>query len=112
MAGVVRTAVSRKKRRYQKDGFDLDLAYITDRIIAMGFPSEGAEGVYRNPMKEVQKFLEVKHGTNYKVYNLCSERGYDPSKFDGRCAVYPFEDHNAPPFEMIEQFCQVPSFYF
>ncbi|KYQ89772.1 protein tyrosine phosphatase [Tieghemostelium lacteum] len=106
MSNILRVAVSKQKRRYQKDGFDLDLAYITDRIIAMGFPSEKVEGVFRNPMKEVQKFLDQFHKDHYKVYNLCSERDYDHSKFYGRVGCFPFDDHNAPAFELIEQFCK------
>jgi hypothetical protein len=30
------------------------------------------------------------------VYNLCSERNYDPVLFDGRVEYFPFDDHNAP----------------
>jgi hypothetical protein len=37
----VRSLVSQKRRRYTQNGYDLDLTYITDRVIAMGFP--GAE---------------------------------------------------------------------
>jgi len=106
MSSILRNAVSKQKRRYQKNGYDLDLAYITDKVIAMGFPSEKVEGVYRNPMKEVQKFLDHYHKDHYKVYNLCSERDYDHSKFYGRVGVFPFDDHNAPQFELIEAFCK------
>jgi len=106
MSSFIRGAVSKKKRRYQKNGFDLDLTYVTPRIIAMGFPSENVEAAFRNPMKEVLRFLDSFHKDHYKVYNLCSERSYDPEKFYKRVECFPFDDHNAPPFDMILQFCQ------
>ena len=69
-----RGLVSKKKRRFQDDGFDLDLTYITPRILAMGFPSAGAEAMYRNPIQEVQRFFRERHSGAFRLYNLCSER--------------------------------------
>ncbi|ONK61688.1 uncharacterized protein A4U43_C08F32540 [Asparagus officinalis] len=109
-----RHIVSQNKRRYQEDGFDLDMTYITENIIAMGFPagdmSSGffgyVEGFYRNHMEEVMKFFESRHKGKYKVYNLCSERLYDASLFEGKVACFPFDDHNCPPIQLITSFCQ------
>ncbi|CAN4112167.1 unnamed protein product [Withania somnifera] len=109
-----RQVVSQNKRRYQEGGFDLDLTYITENIIAMGFPagdmSSGlfgyVEGFYRNHMEEVIKFFETHHKDKYKVYNLCSERLYDASLFEGKVACFPFDDHNCPPIQLIILFCQ------
>ncbi|KAF3327280.1 hypothetical protein FCM35_KLT07398 [Carex littledalei] len=108
-----RHMVSQNKRRYQEGGFDLDMTYITENIIAMGFPagdmSSGffgyVEGFYRNHMEEVIKFFETHHKGKYKVYNLCSERLYDASLLEGKVACFPFDDHNCPPIQLVISFC-------
>lgn len=104
----VRNLVSKKKKRYQQDGYDLDLAYITEKIIAMGYPAGGYETFYRNPYNEVHKFLETKYHHHYRVYNLCKEvdRQYDVSLFDNNVGCYPFSDHYAPTLELLLHFCE------
>ncbi|XP_063570842.1 phosphatidylinositol 3,4,5-trisphosphate 3-phosphatase TPTE2-like isoform X11 [Pongo abelii] len=104
---LMRRLVSENKRRYTRDGFDLDLTYVTERIIAMSFPSSGRQSFYRNPIeivyvlgpfiyKEVVQFLENKHPNHYRVYNLCSETAYDPKHFHNRVGRIMIDDHNVP----------------
>lgn len=103
---LIRRLVSKKKNRYNLDGADLDLTYITESIIAMGFPSSSTESVYRNPLKDVKRFLEYKHQNHYKIYNLCAEeeRQYPDECFPiiKKCGFF---DHHAPNFSMITDFC-------
>ncbi|KAM9021908.1 phosphatidylinositol 3,4,5-trisphosphate 3-phosphatase TPTE2-like isoform 3-T3 [Ara ararauna] len=101
---VTRRMVSENKRRYMKDGFDLDLTYVTDRIIAMSFPSSGKQSFYRNPIEEVARFLDTKHADHYKVYNLCSEKGYDPKYFHYRVERIFIDDHNVPALQDMLKF--------
>lgn len=48
-------------------GYDLDMTYITDRILAMSFPAERMRSVYRNPLWQVKSVLDMRHLGYYKV---------------------------------------------
>ncbi|CEP09631.1 hypothetical protein [Parasitella parasitica] len=102
---AIRSLVSENRKRYIEKDVNLDLTYITSRVIAMSYPSEGLEGLYRNPFNQVKKFLENKHAGHYKVYNLRKEKQYDLSRFEN-AANYPFLDHQAPSFGTLVNFCK------
>ncbi|KAG0149562.1 hypothetical protein CROQUDRAFT_300333 [Cronartium quercuum f. sp. fusiforme G11] len=104
----IRRIVSGKKSRLadHEIGVDLDLCYITDKIIVMGYPATGIESLYRNRRKDVRRWLEARHGTFYKIYNFCPRREneYDPSYFHNQVKRFPFPDHHAPPLSIIPLF--------
>ena len=103
-AGFMKSLVSQDKTRFCYDGFDLDLTYITPRIIAMGYPSKNIEGIYRNNMEDVKNFFMTRHPNHYKVYNLCEERNYKDCFY--KQGYFPFKDHEAPPLNLIKPFCE------
>ena len=57
-----------KRHRFREGDFDLDLAYITPRLVAMAYPGSGMEGMYRNSLTEVARFL------NSRCVPLCGCR--------------------------------------
>jgi len=103
--------VSQNKSRIKVGNFDLDLAYIEPKIIAMSLPCTGMETIYRNPIDEVAHFLDLKHGTNYQVYNLCSEKDYPTHFFHDRVTRIPFDDHGPPTLQQLLDFTNVASSY-
>ena len=84
MYNYIRQVVSGAKRRYKDECYNLDLTYISPRIIAMSMPGEGIiETAYRNELSEVSKFLNEHHGDLYAVINL-SQKEYSYSKFNNK----------------------------
>eukprot|EP00090_Calanus_glacialis_P039784 TRINITY_DN6927_c0_g1_i6.p1 TRINITY_DN6927_c0_g1~~TRINITY_DN6927_c0_g1_i6.p1 ORF type:complete len:599 (-),score=158.90 TRINITY_DN6927_c0_g1_i6:76-1872(-) len=101
----VRQRISENKRRFQVDGYDLDLTYILTNVIAMSFPSKGTKALYRNKIDNVAKFFEDKYSDerhiDYMLYNLCSEMEYDHRKFHGNVRRFEIDDHNVPSLEQM-----------
>lgn len=53
--------------RAMEDSCELDLVYVTERIIAVSFPSTANEENFRSNLREVAQMLKSKHGGNYLV---------------------------------------------
>ena len=107
-ANLMKRLVSKQKRRLQNEKFDLDMSYITERVIAMGFPSVGCETIYRNSLTDVIDFFHTYHNDKVKVYNLCLEKDriYSKSLFSkSSVGLFPATDHNPCPIKLILEFC-------
>ncbi len=102
----LRERVSGSRVRYNDGEYDLDLTYITDRIIAMGFPAKAGEAVYRNNINDVAAMLNRHHKGHYMIYNL-SEREYCYDKFDNQVLEeFGFPDHHSPPLNLLFKICK------
>lgn len=107
-AFCLKRLVSKKKRRYEDEEFDLDMTYVTKRVVAMGFPSTGCETIYRNSLKDISDLFKKKHNNNVKVYNLCVEKDriYTKDLFPlSSVTLFPSKDHNPCPIKLILEFC-------
>ena len=84
------------------------MSYITERVIAMGFPSVGCETIYRNALPDVLEFFHEKHNDQVKIYNLCLEKDriYNKNIFSkSSVGLFPATDHNPCPIKLILEFC-------
>lgn len=99
----LRKLVSRTRKRYIDKDFNLDLTYITPRILAMSYPASGMEAMYRNNIDDVARFLKKHHGDNYYIINV-SSRLYDYSKFGNRVLQIVWPNHHPAQFIL---FCQI-----
>lgn len=66
-ASCLKRKVSKQKYRYQDSYYDLDLSYLTKRIIVMGYPATGLESFSRNKAKDVISFFQRYHKGHAKV---------------------------------------------
>ncbi|CAF3516083.1 hypothetical protein SNK03_010891 [Fusarium graminearum] len=101
MASILRQIVAGPRARHPEAG--LDLCYVTDHIIATSGPSETyPQLAYRNPLDQVVKFLDSKHGDDWAIWEFRAEgTGYPDESVYGRVRHYPWPDHHPPPFRLV-----------
>ena len=101
MASLLRQIVAGPRARHPEAG--LDLCYVTDNIIATSGPGATYPQIaYRNPLKDLVKFLDDKHGKEWAIWEFRAEgTGYPDFEVYGRVWHYPWPDHHPPPFALI-----------
>ncbi|XP_071660783.1 tensin-3 isoform X5 [Patagioenas fasciata] len=88
-----------------EEGYELDLTYITERIIAVSFPASCSEETYLRNLQDVTRMLKSKHGDNYLVLNL-SEKRYDLAKLNPKIMDVGWPDLHAPPLDKVCTICK------
>uniref|UniRef100_A0A8D3DUK8 Tensin 1 n=1 Tax=Scophthalmus maximus TaxID=52904 RepID=A0A8D3DUK8_SCOMX len=88
-----------------EESYELDLIYITERIISVSFPSSVDEQSYAANLQEVASMLRSKHGHNYLLFNL-SEKRNDISQLNPKVLDFGWPDHHAPALDKICSICK------
>jgi phosphatidylinositol-3,4,5-trisphosphate 3-phosphatase/dual-specificity protein phosphatase PTEN len=98
---IIRSFVSGERNRLQNSEYNLDLTYVTPRVIAMSYPASTLkEKVYRNNIDTVAEYLQKTHKNKYKVFNLTG-RDYDTTPFLNQVHTYQWEDHHSPTLVLL-----------
>uniref|UniRef100_A0A672LBX6 Auxilin n=1 Tax=Sinocyclocheilus grahami TaxID=75366 RepID=A0A672LBX6_SINGR len=84
---------------------ELDIAYITSRIIVMSYPAEAVEMGYRNHTEDIRSFLDSRHADHYTVFNL-SQRNYRGAKFSNRVSECNWPSRQAPGLHNLFAVCK------
>uniref|UniRef100_A0A7M4EW18 Auxilin n=1 Tax=Crocodylus porosus TaxID=8502 RepID=A0A7M4EW18_CROPO len=84
---------------------ELDISYVTSRIIVMSFPAEGVELGFRNHIEDVRTFLDSRHPDHYTVFNL-SPKSYRSAKFHNRVSECSWPVRQAPSLHNLYAVCK------
>ncbi|XP_047230897.1 putative tyrosine-protein phosphatase auxilin isoform X2 [Girardinichthys multiradiatus] len=84
---------------------ELDIAYITSRIIVMTYPAESVQIGYQNHVEDIRSFLDSRHADHYTVFNL-SQRNYRGAKFSNRVSECNWPSRQAPGLHNLFAVCK------
>lgn len=117
MISQFRYVTGENKSRYisPAEDLDIDLSYVTPRLIAMSVPASGIiTRMYRNDLRDVQHFFFQHHRTHFHIINLCPEIPYKYSLFgtNGRTNksnvhAFNIQDHTPPLMDDFIEFFDI-----
>uniref|UniRef100_A0A3B3Q2K6 Auxilin n=1 Tax=Paramormyrops kingsleyae TaxID=1676925 RepID=A0A3B3Q2K6_9TELE len=84
---------------------ELDISYVTSRVIVMSYPPEAMEAGYRNHIEDVRSFLDSRHTDHYTVFNL-SPRSYRGARFSNRVSECNWPARHAPSLHNLFAVCK------
>ncbi|KAM5156613.1 tensin-3 isoform 2-T2 [Mantella aurantiaca] len=84
---------------------ELDLTFITERIISVSFSSNCSNETYLINLREVTQMLKLKHGDNYLILNL-SEKCYELSRLNTKVMDMGWPELHAPPLDKLCSICK------
>lgn len=84
---------------------DLDVTYVTSRLLVMSFPADGIEGTYKNNIDDVRMYLDSKHTDSYVVINI-SQRTYRTNKLNDRVYESGWNSKKAPSLDRLVSLCR------
>uniref|UniRef100_A0A8C6NDZ0 Uncharacterized protein n=1 Tax=Melopsittacus undulatus TaxID=13146 RepID=A0A8C6NDZ0_MELUD len=85
---------------------ELDLVYITERIIAVSYPSTAEEQSFCSNLREVAHMLKSKHGDNYVVRSAESIVDVTPVCSPAQVLDFGWPDLHTPALEKICSICK------
>ncbi|CAF0801102.1 unnamed protein product [Didymodactylos carnosus] len=87
--------------------FEVDLSYITSRLIVMATPRETVDLAGKQSVELIRDFLDTKHQENYRLYSVEKRRvSYRKEVFHDRVVEYTcFDDKLSPKLSDLIKFC-------
>uniref|UniRef100_A0A4W2HX67 Tensin-2 n=1 Tax=Bos indicus x Bos taurus TaxID=30522 RepID=A0A4W2HX67_BOBOX len=85
--------------------WDLDLTYVTERILAASFPARPDEQRHRGHLRELAHVLQSKHRDKYLLFNL-SEKRHDLTRLNPKVQDFGWPELHAPPLDKLCSICK------
>eukprot|EP00808_Paulinella_micropora_P027999 g67.t1 len=94
MPRALQAKIAHNRRQLEEDGWDIDVTYITDRVLAMSAPTADSE-------TQLARFFNERHVDAYLILNTAPASAYDYRKFNNSVREYFMERASPAPLATL-----------